>query len=219
MRTAQRTPTAKDPYHHGNLRAALLEAVEELIAEDGVDSVTLRSCARRAGVSHGAPAHHFGSLRGLLTEFAIQGFERLSTAMNDALETSIDRLYATGLGYIRFAMEAPEQFRLMWRWGVLDMSSPQLLAGIQRTGNALREALVAANLHAHQQVLDEATVDARFSQAWCGVHGYACLWVEGARHETLPVPESFLLAMRPSLIEPPPRSPGETSSRSRSGAK
>ena len=62
-------------YHHGNLRAALLRAAEEIIRESGVEGLTLRACARKAGVSHGAPAHHFGNITGLLTELAAEGFE------------------------------------------------------------------------------------------------------------------------------------------------
>lgn len=62
-----------DGYHHGDLRAALQKSAEEIIRESGVEGLMLRACAQRAGVSHGAPAHHFGNIAGLLTEFAVEG--------------------------------------------------------------------------------------------------------------------------------------------------
>jgi len=63
-------------YHHGDLRKALLDAAREMIEQDGIDAFTLRECARRAGVSHGAPAHHFTDRTGLLTALAVQALEQ-----------------------------------------------------------------------------------------------------------------------------------------------
>ena len=73
---------AGSSYHHGDLRHAMLVAAGALIEEEGVDGLSLRECARRAGVSHGAPAHHFGDVRGLLTALAAQSFEMLVTYMD-----------------------------------------------------------------------------------------------------------------------------------------
>ena len=68
-------------YHHGDLRAALLRAAEVELSERGVEGFTLRGCARRAGVSHAAPAHHFGDADGLLTALAAEGFARFNAAV------------------------------------------------------------------------------------------------------------------------------------------
>src|SRR5262245_3431916 len=68
----------RDSYHHGDLRAALLKAAEAELAENGIEGFTLRGCARRAGVSHAAPAHHFKDVRAILTELAADGFEKLA---------------------------------------------------------------------------------------------------------------------------------------------
>ncbi len=68
------TDTAPRPYHHGNLKAELIRAGIALIEEEGLDALSLRAIAARAGVSHAAPRNHFGSLRGLLTAIAAQGF-------------------------------------------------------------------------------------------------------------------------------------------------
>lgn len=77
MSRSTRTSAGEAPYHHGALRDALLAAAESVLNESGLEGFTLRECARRAGVSHGAPAHHFGDARGLLSAFAAQSFDQL----------------------------------------------------------------------------------------------------------------------------------------------
>jgi AcrR family transcriptional regulator len=189
-----------DGYHHGDLRAALLRAAEEIIRESGVESLTLRACARRAGVSHGAPAHHFGSSTGLLTEFAAEGFERLAQAMiRRQLEDADDQLQAAGLGYIEFAMRWPEHFRAMWRSELLNEDSPRLQRARETAQLPLREALRRANAQGGMPSEDELGV--RFQLAWCCVHGYASLWVEGNRgSRSLDEAKRILRLLRPSLV-------------------
>jgi len=79
------TAKPKGKHHHGALRRALLDAVADIVLAAGPDAVSLRECARRAGVSHSAAAPHFGDLRGLLTSFATEGNLRLSHSMTDAV--------------------------------------------------------------------------------------------------------------------------------------
>src|SRR5579872_1777984 len=69
------------PYHHGALHDALLAAAERVLERDGLAGLTLRAVAREAGVSHAAPAHHFGDLTGLVSELAAIGFRRFNAAM------------------------------------------------------------------------------------------------------------------------------------------
>jgi AcrR family transcriptional regulator len=109
---------ARQPYHHGDLRQALLEAGEQELAERGMEGFTLRGTARRAGVSHAAPAHHFGDAAGLITALAAEGYRRFVVAMRARLETvaaedAFERLVAIGLGYIDFARANSSLFRLM----------------------------------------------------------------------------------------------------------
>jgi len=190
-----------DGYHHGDLRAALLRAVEEVIRESGVEGLTLRGCARRAGVSHGAPAHHFGNVTGLLTEFAAEGFERLAEAMSrKQLKNPDDELQAAGLGYIEFAMRWPEHFRVMWRSELLNEDSPRLQQTRETAQQPLRDALLRANTQGH--ALSEDELAARFQVAWCCVHGYASLWVEGNRRSrSLDEAKHMLRLLRPSLVQ------------------
>ena len=105
------------PYHHGNLREALLEAAIRLIAEVGPTAFTLREVARRAGVSHNAPYRHFRDRDDLLAAVAAQGFRELTRAMNEAAATKSDvleRLKHAGLGYVTFALRRPEHFTVMF---------------------------------------------------------------------------------------------------------
>lgn len=105
------------PYHHGHLREALLEAAIRLIAEVGPDGFTLREVARRAGVSHNAPYRHFPEQKDLLAAVAAQGFRELNQAMRDAAKhhrDSVGRLKRAGLAYVKFALDRPEHFTVMF---------------------------------------------------------------------------------------------------------
>lgn len=170
-----------EQYHHGDLRAALLAAAEEMLLEAGVERFTLRECARRAGVSHAAPAHHFGDARGLLTEIAALGFERLSARINEYLARVPDdpayQLVAVGQAYIDFALEHRAQFQLMFRHDRLDAFSARLRAAAQSTFDALLTALTRAS---SAEELATRKFDAKIVLAWSAVHGFATLFLEGA---------------------------------------
>jgi AcrR family transcriptional regulator len=105
------------PYHHGDLRAALLAAAEQELADFGIEAFSLRAVAKRAGVSHAAPSHHFGDANGLLTALAAEGFRQFRSAQA-AREAAADKtpraqMIAAGLGYVDFALARPALFRLM----------------------------------------------------------------------------------------------------------
>src|SRR5215472_18015254 len=103
-------------YHHGDLRAAILTEAARLVAERGADGVSLRELARGAGVSHAAPAHHFTDRRGLFTALAAQGFRLLTAALTDARGRFAD----AALAYVRFALEHPGHYRVMFDRALLD---------------------------------------------------------------------------------------------------
>ena len=107
----------KDGYHHGNLREVLLRAAIELIAERGAHGLSLRECARRAGVSHAAPYRHFADKDALLFAIAELGFEKLyaaGVAAMEGVEDPLERLDAYGIAYVRFALENPVLLRVMF---------------------------------------------------------------------------------------------------------
>ncbi len=106
------------PYHHGNLRSALLAAAERTVRERGVQDLSLRELARDVGVSHGAPRRHFPDRQALLDALAETGFERLRTDLRTAVDGAGDdfetRLHATAAAYIRFATGDPALLELMF---------------------------------------------------------------------------------------------------------
>jgi AcrR family transcriptional regulator len=123
------------PYHHGDLRAALLAAAEAELAEKGVEGFSLRSVAKRAGVSHAAPSHHFGDTNGLLTALAAEGFTRFQD-MLDAREVGAvdarDRAVRAGFGYLEFALTRPALFRLVFSSARPDYASTDLITAANR---------------------------------------------------------------------------------------
>ncbi len=104
-------------YHHGNLREALLQRAAEVIAERGVEAVSLRGLARDLGVSHAAPSRHFPDRRALLSELAKDAFRRSVEAMNAGADAAgpdpVARYRALGRSYVRFAREHPACFRVI----------------------------------------------------------------------------------------------------------
>jgi len=176
----------RSTYHHGNLRQELLDASIAIIAEQGIEAMSLRDVARRAGVSPAAPYHHFESKDALLNAIAHDGFAELSRVMLEAREAAAPeptaRLRAIGAAYVRFARERPAYFHVMFRrspWPKShDFDDPADSFNILI--NAVRE------------VRDIDAVGRRISQrglimaAWSLVHGAANLLVDGPLANGLP---------------------------------
>src|ERR1700723_1973954 len=113
------------PYHHGDLRSALLTAAAQEISRVGVAQLSLRELARRAGVSHAAPAHHFGDKTGLLTALATEGF-RILHERTSPVPGHADALVRAGEQYIAFALVHPAHFSVMFDPHLLRMSDAAL---------------------------------------------------------------------------------------------
>jgi AcrR family transcriptional regulator len=166
------------PYHHGNLREALLHAGIELIAASGPEGFTLREAARRAGVSHNAPYRHFRDKEELLAALAAQGFEELTRTMIAAAgkrKTPLDRLRSSGLAYIEFALRRPEHFTVMF-------DAPAAAAGnpAQEAGARAFETLAGFIAECQQAgVLSPGDTTQLARVAWALVHGIAKLAVAG----------------------------------------
>lgn len=172
-------------YHHGNLPAALLDAVEKAIAEYGVSGVSLRDVARRAGVSHSAPAHHFGSKSGMLTAFATVGYQMLIESVRQEAAT-LDgsdlaaRVAALGQGYVRFAVSHPAHFELMFRADLLDPDDQDLIAARDTLNGLLVDAVERCREAGYLRDRPAMVVAA---SAWSLVHGLAALWISGRLSE------------------------------------
>lgn len=156
-------------YHHGNLRRELLDAALGEIRTEGAAGLSLRELARRAGVSHAAPAHHFGDKTGLLTAIAVEGFELLA----DALRAGLDQghFIDAGLAYVRFAVEHPAHFEVMWRPDLYRADDPDLVAAEAQTS-----ALLYGPAGAEFPDADTTLVA---TAGWAFVHGFANLWING----------------------------------------
>jgi AcrR family transcriptional regulator len=126
--TSATVPVAS--YHHGDLPNALRRAAVEVIEERGVGGFSLREVARRAGVSHTAPAHHFGDMRGLLTSVATEGFELLHDTCVDAtagIEDPAERLYALARAYVQLSISHRGHCEVMFRADLIDPDNPELM--------------------------------------------------------------------------------------------
>ncbi len=189
-------------YHHGDLREALVLAATELLEEQGLSSFTLRERARRAGVSHAAPAHHFATAADLLAELAARGFERFVAALDDAADetegTARARLTAMGRAYVAFALANPAVYGLMFRGGANPLQSPRLKTAATAAWQQLSDA-VAATLGPKRK--DEIT--AKAAAVWALVHGTATLMLDcklppGPARSSDPVAQ--ILASLPGLL-------------------
>ena len=162
------------PYHHGNLKQALLEAAVQLIAETGPRGFTLREAARRAGVSHNAPYRHFRDRDDLLAAVAANGFDHLTRAMaRSSLKTSpLNRLRRSGLAYVDFALRWPQHFAAMFDapWNQTDY--PECAAAAQRCFQTLL-GFVRECQAAHQMPAGDP--ERLAYHAWSLVHGIAKL--------------------------------------------
>jgi AcrR family transcriptional regulator len=166
------------PYHHGELREALVVAGRKLMEEKGLRGFTLRECARRASVSHAAPAHHFASIDALLAEIATRGYQELTAAMTAEARrsdgTPAGRLVGQGVGYMAFAAANSALFQLMFSLDADQFETPALAAAAAAAHQLHREAIEA--------VIPDASADVKERMvdfAWASVHGFITLLLEG----------------------------------------
>jgi len=177
-----RQRAAASSYHHGDLRNALLRTTEELLESAGLERFTLREVARRAGVSHGAPAHHFGDARGLLSEFTAQSFNDMAALMathrQHAVKDPFEQLVASGIGYVDYALAHRARFQLMFRSDRLDPERESLIeAGAKAYGHLVEcTTRITAEIGA-----PDHTIQQKATLAWSMVHGFATLLIDNAK--------------------------------------
>ncbi|MFE3516819.1 TetR/AcrR family transcriptional regulator [Streptomyces sp. NPDC059166] len=199
--------TSERTYHHGDLRRAVLTAALDAIAQSGPDALSLRDLARRAGVSHAAPAHHFKDRTGLLTAVAAEGFALFADALSQAPD-----LRERGVAYVRFAAGHPAHFQVMFRPELLRADDPDLLTAKARATAALRAGV--SDLPGAARGEDERLAGIA---AWSLAHGFATLLLSG--NLTDPVggrdPGEVFRALAGLLFDPsaepgPPTTPGSS---------
>lgn len=169
---AENTP--KSGHHHGDLRNALVRAGIEILSEDGIDKLTLRRCAARAGVSHAAPAHHFNGIEGLRGAIAEEGFRVFRNYMLDARGGAGDdpheRVKAICRGYLYFAQDNPALFELIFGIRAMRQLTQTLPESPGAAYDVLRETCAPFVPDGTEPQFVEA-------QVWSLIHGFCSLFL------------------------------------------
>lgn len=175
---AKRSPEKN--YHHGNLRAALVNAALTIIEEKGSRDLTLREVARRAGVSHTAPYRHFDYKEAMLAAVAVQGFNALCKAMEERsakAESPVARFQEAGIAYIIFAIEHAAHYRLMFGPELAGrLEFPELSQASKAAFSVMEDSLAECQ---RQGLIQAGAVRDFALVAWSMVHGFAMLVVDG----------------------------------------
>ena len=183
------------PYHHGNLRPALISAAIGEIEESGPAAMSLRAVARRAGVTHAAATYHFGDRAGLLTAVAAEGYRLLAEALRGAQEARGSFL-EVGVAYVRFAVTHRAHFEVMYR--------PELYHRDDAELGRAREA-AATLLYGTGEITRERM--AYGVAAWSIVHGLATLWLNGNLPAQLGDDPEEITRVVAAHLDPPRRDP------------
>jgi AcrR family transcriptional regulator len=183
-------PKKSKDYHHGDLRRAVIKAAFALVRKRGLRELTLREVARKIGVTHAAPYHHFKDRDALLSAMAEEAFGELDLAMRQSKEGVLDpsrELFVLGRAYVDFAREKPERVQVMFQSGGGAKAAPLGAEG-QGSFQHLVDAITRC------QAAGVAPLGDAFAlalSAWSLVHGFALLWVEGPLEAMEPYTASF----------------------------
>jgi AcrR family transcriptional regulator len=173
------------------LRRELLQAAEAELGAKGMEGFSLRGVAKRAGVSHAAPAHHFGDTNGLLTALAADGYSRFVETQLEAIREGAQdpgaRLASAGLGYVRFATANPALFRLIFSSDRPDYDDPELCKAAEAGYNLLVDLVEQAS---GDKISSEREAVMNIVAAWATAHGLADLLVSGRPKTLAALPES-----------------------------
>ncbi|MGH3456784.1 TetR/AcrR family transcriptional regulator [Aeromicrobium sp.] len=167
------TSTDQRPYHHGHLRQVVIDAAVAEVQAAGASALSLRAIARRAGVSHAAPAHHFGDKKGIFTAIAIEGFDLLTAAIAPVAFED-EGFLAGGVGYVQFALEHPGHFEVMFRPTLYDRDDPKLV----EAGDRAFEVLADSARHAIELQGTDDDAEGLAIAGWCLSHGLSTLWLQ-----------------------------------------
>jgi len=196
----------KNTYHHGNLAESLLDAVDQLAMQFGMEAVTLRACAKLVGVSPSSAFRHYTDKRDLMTAFAARALRQLAHAMEEtskqAQKQKLDPFNAVGLAYIKFALDKPALFRAMWNEETIYADDERYL---------LASAQLATHLHGgFAGTIEDTDADNLNSTellAWSAVHGLASLMIDGplyrkeSKRKRLNLATNMLARLREALAD------------------
>ncbi len=168
------TTSGRPQYHHGDLPNALRRAAVDVIDDRGLGGFSLREVARRAGVSHAAPAHHFGDTTGLLTSLGVEAFEHLereTAAAAATAEDPVERLREVGRAYVRIGVDHPAHCQVLFRDDVVDTADPAYRAA----GDAAYAVLERAVDDVAEAVNPDLDRDRGAKLCWAAMQGLIVL--------------------------------------------
>lgn len=195
----------KNSYHHGNLAESLLDAVDEIASQFGLEAVTLRACAKLVGVSPSSAFRHYADKRALLTAFATRALDQLSASLaranRKARRDESDAFRAVGLAYIDFALSKPAFFRAMWRFEAIYASDDSYVEASNRLSAHLQGGFADTI-----EDKDPSSLSAQELLAWSSVHGLANLLVDGpvgngqSKKRKLEMASEMIEAVKPAFF-------------------
>jgi len=180
-KTREKAPeTSERPYHHGDLKRAVIETAQDMLREEKGWQFTLREVARRAGVSHAAPYKHFPDKGALLAELAMLGFDglrrELSVSVARPAGSVRDALMTAGKAYIRFGTRNPSLYRLMFSGDADKGMYPRLDAAAAEAFAVLLGILERGQ---ESGALRRNPVRGQAAATWALVHGFTLLAIDG----------------------------------------
>jgi AcrR family transcriptional regulator len=178
IRVARKKP---DSYQHGDLREALIQGGLKLLTEQGLTGFSLRAAAQLAGVSHAAPYRHFADKQALVAAIAERGFRTLTASMMEELAASkatgaIEKLFALGVGYVRFGTRHPDYLRVIFGSAVSDQAPAALRDAAEEAYRALRDVVEAGLATGELSGGDPELISL---SCWSMVHGLSALLTSG----------------------------------------
>jgi AcrR family transcriptional regulator len=195
MRYSARVSTGTKPYHHGQLRRAVIDAAVKEVEAVGAAGVSMREIARRAGVSHAAPTHHFGSKAGIFTAIATEGF-RLAAEAIGAQVSGPNGFLDGAVAYTAFALSHPGHFEVMFQPDLYDADDPELVACRNAAFDTLR-----GSARALVGVGSADDVTGLVIAGWSLAHGFATLWLNADLADRLGTdPVGFAPMLRRGLV-------------------
>lgn len=164
-------------YHHGDLRKALLHGALEILDEQGIEAVTIRAVAQRAGVGHSAPANHFKDKKALLTQVATDIFIELGSTISNAISVNplekTEQFHALTAAVYAYAWSHPNRYRLLWRRDCIDHDH----LDYKKAGDAIYNQL--KTVMEHETNTAGLGAETGVIALWSVVHGYVCLRLDG----------------------------------------
>jgi len=178
---------AATPYHHGDLKNALIKAGVEILAEEGLGALSLRKVAKQAGVSHAAPYSHFADKQALIAAISTEGFKQLYVQIKEILETHQNDpkklLIETAWTYVQFALNMPDRFKLMFS-SVLEKEKdyPEFVEISQEN---FLQLVQIVEICQQAGILRHGAPDLVAVSVWSTVHGFVSLLLEGQISHTV----------------------------------